>query len=110
MVEKMSEKINNKVGSLKITPEAMTKTEGKILKTEGSVVKINLGTRNGIGDGDVLEVCRKGDALIDPDTGEELGSSDKKIGTIKVSGAFEKYSDCTIVSGGGFKAGDVVKR
>ncbi len=109
IVEQMAQKMSSKVADLKITPVAMTKHEGKIIKVSGSKIFINLGTRNGVNAGDSYTVYRKGEALIDPDTGEELGASETKIGSLKVTSVQEKYSICTIVGGKGFKTGDIVK-
>ncbi|NOZ12558.1 MAG: hypothetical protein GXO69_02795 [Acidobacteria bacterium] len=109
IVEQMAQKMSSKVADLKITPVAMTKREGKIIKVSGSKVFINLGARNGVNTGDSYTVYRKGEALIDPDTGEELGASETKIGSLRVVSAQEKYSICTVVGGKGFKTGDIVK-
>ena len=87
----------------------MTKDEGKIIKIDGSKVFINLGSRNGVNTGDSFTVYRMGEALIDPDTGEELGASETRIGSLKVTSVDEKYSICSVESGSGFKSGDVVK-
>ncbi len=109
IVDQMAQKMSSKVADLKITPAAMTKSEGKIIKVSGSKVFINLGSRNGVNAGDSYTVYRKGEALIDPDTGEELGASETKLGTVKVVSVQEKYSICSIVSGSGLKTGDIVK-
>ena len=109
IVEQMAQKMSTKVADLKITPAAMTKSEGKIIKVSGSKVFINLGSRNGVNAGDSYTIYRKGEALIDPDSGEELGASETRLGTLKVDTVQDKYSICTVVSGSGFKTGDIVK-
>jgi len=109
IVDQMAAKMSTKVADLKITPAAMMKSEGKIIKVSGSQVFINLGSRNGVNVGDVYTVYRKGEALIDPDTGEELGASETKLGALKVTKVEDKYSIATVSSGSGFKVGDVVR-
>ena len=109
IVDQMAAKMSSKVSELKITPAALTKTEGKIIKASDTSVYINLGHRNGVNVGDTYTVYRKGDSLIDPDTGEELGASESKIGSVKVTRVDEKYSVCSVIGGSGFKVGDIVK-
>jgi hypothetical protein len=61
----------------------------------------------------VFVVSRTGEELIDPDTGESLGSSEETIGEIQVTdnnyGGKGKASACLVISGSGFTAGDLVK-
>ena len=56
---------------------------------------------------------RKGEELIDPDTGESLGASEDEIGKIQVIdnnfGGKGKASECKVLSGSGFDKGDLVK-
>lgn len=109
IVDQMATKMAAKVADLKITPPAMTKEEGAIIKVSGSKVFINLGDRNGVSVGETFNVYRQGDVLIDPDTGEELGATEKKIGTIEVASVEEKFSIANVVSGSGFQTGDIVR-
>ncbi len=109
IVDQMATKMATKVADLKITPVAMTKEEGSIIKVSGSKVFINLGERNGVNVGDSYDVYRQGDVLIDPETGEELGATEKKIGTIEVASVEEKFSIANVVSGSGFQSGDIVR-
>ncbi len=109
IITDMATKMTTKVADLKITPAAMTKDEGKIIKVSGSQIYINLGSRNGVNAGDTFTVYRMGEALIDPDTGEELGANETRIGSLTVSSVQEKFSICSIASGSGFNTGDLVK-
>lgn len=84
----------------------------KVITVQGGQVYINSGSQDGVQVGEVFVVMRKGKALVDPDTGLELGSVDSEIGRIKVvdnSVGNGKASICSIVSGTGFDRGDVVK-
>ena len=49
--------------------------------------------------GDVLDVFSQGEKIIDPDTGEVLGSEEEKIGRIKITDVQAKFSKAAAVSG-----------
>lgn len=57
----------------------------KIVKRTTTEVILNRGKDGGLKIGDVLQVFSAGEELIDPDTGESLGSAEEYIGEIKVS-------------------------
>ena len=78
---------------------------GKVIKASGSKVYINLGDRNGVSPSTQFDVYQPGEELIDPDTGENLGSEITKRGAIKVSAVKEKFSIAEIISGQGFEKG-----
>jgi hypothetical protein len=54
-------------------------------------------------------VFRPGEALIDPDTGMNLGVEREKIGRLRISEVKEKYSIAEPVEGSEFKRGDILK-
>ncbi len=109
IVEQMADKLSKKVQELKIdTPETMVK-EGKVIAVKGGYVFINMGSLKGVQAGDIFTVKKKGEVLIDPDTGEELGAEMTVIGTIKVVEVKEKYSKCKLTSGTAHR-GDIVTR
>ncbi len=86
--------------------------EGKVIKaTASGQVYINKGSLSGVKIGDIFSVYRKGEALIDPDTGLSLGAEEEKIGTIRVVRdlAGGKASVATVLSGSGFQTGDIVR-
>ncbi|MCS5648795.1 MAG: hypothetical protein NZ820_05555 [Dehalococcoidia bacterium] len=78
---------------------------GKVIKASGSKIYINLGGRNGVSPSTQFDVYEPGEELIDPDTGENLGSESTKRGAIKVSTVKEKFSIAEIISGQGFEKG-----
>ena len=51
--------------------------------------------------GDNLEIFSQGEAIIDPDTGEKLGSEEELIGRVEVFSAQAKFSKASIVDGVG---------
>jgi len=85
---------------------------------EAHVVKVNSdnellisgGSKVGIAEGDVFAVYSVGENLVDPTTGEQLGSELTKKGTVKVTKVEEKYavadSDTPLTD---IKAGDMVR-
>jgi curli biogenesis system outer membrane secretion channel CsgG len=83
---------------------------GKIAKAGGGAIYVNVGSESGIKEGDEFDVFRIAEEIKDPDTGEILGANEVKVGRIKilaVRGA--RLSSATVVSGSGFKPGDVLK-
>jgi len=88
------------------------KWQAKVIMEKDGKIYINSGKNDGLSVGEVFTVFRKGEELVDPDTGISLGATEKKIGEIKISKndvADGKASICEIVSGSGFEKGDVVK-
>lgn len=85
--------------------------QGSVVKTDATEVIINAGSIAGITIGDVLTIYSKGEALVDPETGLDLGSEETKIGTIRVVAdmAQGKASRCAVISGSGGKRGDIVR-
>ena len=65
--------------------------EGSIIKTSGDKVYLNL-SNQAVSEGEVLQVLRGGEELIDPDTGISLGSEYETVGQVVVSSAKEKFS------------------
>ncbi len=64
---------------------------GSVVKAEGNKIWLNIG-RDGVALGDQLEIVRKGEELIDPDTGISLGSSDTTLGSAEVVEVQPKFS------------------
>ena len=64
----------------------------KIIKITGSQIYINSGGADGEKEGRVYGIYRMGEEMLDPDTGESLGSEEAKVGTAKVVKVTPKYS------------------
>jgi curli biogenesis system outer membrane secretion channel CsgG len=77
--------------------------EGSVVKADGGSVYLNLG-EDAAAVGDVFEVFKLGEELIDPDTGISLGGQKTRIGSLKVVSVSEKFS---IAEGVDVKAGQV---
>jgi len=86
--------------------------EAKVVTVQGDKVFINAGSVSGIETGDKFVIYKKGQELIDPDTGLSLGSTDTRIGEIEVTNpdvGQGKAAQCRILSGSGFERGDFVR-
>jgi curli biogenesis system outer membrane secretion channel CsgG len=90
-----------------------TPWSAKVIMMQGDKVYINSGSQDGVEVGEVFEVFREGEALIDPDTGLSLGSISSRIGSIRVVDVSSigegKAAICEIVEGSNFEKGDIVK-
>jgi hypothetical protein len=64
----------------------------KVINTQGSQVWINRGKDGGLKPGDTLVVFSPGEELVDPDTGESLGSAESEVGTIEVTRVNPKFT------------------
>jgi len=84
---------------------------GSIIKCDGTSAIINAGSATGISVGSVLEVYHKGEELIDPETGLNLGSEETKVGVIEVVSdiADGKASKCKILEGSCGSRGSIVR-
>lgn len=66
-------------------------TQGSVVKVDGDRVILNLGD-GAVEVGDTLTARSQGEALIDPETGLDLGSEEEDIGQVKVTDVKEKFS------------------
>lgn len=84
--------------------------EARVIKVTDDEMLISGGEKTGEAVGDVFTAYSVGEALVDPTTGEQLGSETTKKGTVKIVEVKEKYakakSDGPLT---GIKVGDIVK-
>ncbi len=66
-----------------------------VLRVKGNSVFINRGKGSGIKKGEKLVVYHAGEALIDPYTGESLGSAEEELGLLKVVDVRPKFTIAT---------------
>jgi curli biogenesis system outer membrane secretion channel CsgG len=81
---------------------------GSIIKVEGGQAYINLGT-GAVNQGDRLAVVRPGEALIDPETGISLGSTETPVGEVQVSTVQDRFSIAMVQGGARLQAKDRVR-
>jgi curli biogenesis system outer membrane secretion channel CsgG len=85
---------------------------GKVILVKDNVVYFKPGSDGGVQVGDTYAVFAKGEDLIDPDTGLSLGSEEKKVGTVQVTGFAgegSKVSKAVVKMGSGIQKGDTVR-
>lgn len=83
----------------------------RILNIQDLQVWVNRGNDGGLKKGDILHVFRPGVELVDPDTGEVLGSAETKVGKIKVTQINPKFTIAQVImSDGEIKKGDIVRK
>ena len=78
----------------------------QVIAISGNQFYINRGQDSGISVGQLFEIFEKGESLIDPDTGEDLGTTETKIGVGKVVSIKPKVTVLEMKSG---KISDVKK-
>jgi len=82
----------------------------KIIKVAGNTVYINRGSGVDFEVGDHLSVLTQDEGLIDPDTGESLGSMEEEVGVVEVTSIQKKFSKAKIINGeGSIKKGALVR-
>jgi len=69
----------------------------EIISVKGEKVYLNRGQDGGFKKGDVLNIYTKGEALIDPQTGEQLGSAEEFIGKIEIARVNPKFTIAKIL-------------
>ena len=82
----------------------------KVLRVAGGQVWINRGQDGGLRKGMRLNVYHPGEVLIDPDTGENLGSAETYAGQIQVERVNPKFTIAKIVKGSDIQRGDIVRK
>lgn len=83
--------------------------QGRIIKADNSKIYLNVGSAGGINVGDEFNVYQEGEALVDPDTGLNLGSEATRIGRVQVVQVKDKFSIATPVSGANFEKNNIVR-
>ncbi len=85
---------------------------GRIVKvsSDGSII-MKPGSEGNVQNGMIFDVFRLGEELKDPDTGLALGFEESKVGQIKAQGDMlaGKAAKASVISGTGFKAGDIIR-
>jgi len=66
--------------------------QGKVVTVKDGLVFVNAGESTGVKVGDSFSVYKEGEALVDPDTGINLGSDRSKITDITITEVQEKFA------------------
>lgn len=83
--------------------------QGRVVQVKGDQVYLNTGATGGIQVGDEFDVYREGEALVDPESGLNLGAELTPIGKVQVVEVQDKFSKAVPVAGSGFDKNNVVK-
>ncbi len=82
----------------------------RVVEVEGDVIYLNRGKSQGMKGGTSCEVMRAGKSLVDPDTGQSLGSTTTRVGKVKVTEVEDKFSKAMATDGkGNIQKGDICK-
>ncbi len=85
------------------------KWSARVIDFRDGVVYVNAGSALGMMKGMSLAVFDSQATLIDPETGRNLGSPEKRVGEIMIDVVEPQFSTATVVSGSGFKRNQVVR-
>lgn len=81
-----------------------------VVRVDGNVAYVNAGSSASVKVGDVFQVYSAGEDLIDPTTGLKLGTTERLLGSIRITEVQEKFSIGSIQGGtGAVKRGDRVR-
>ena len=95
-------------GADKLSARTIT-VEGLVAFVDRGTVVLNVGAKSGLKAGDQLSIERVTREIKDPATGKVLRRMSDKIGVIQVTSTDDNSAEAKIVSGSGFKVGDMAK-
>lgn len=82
----------------------------KIIALTGPQATVSRGDGTGIEKGQIWEVFALGEEMIDPDTGESLGSSEVMVGKLRIDRVTPKFSSGTLIENFGATKGSIVRQ
>lgn len=82
---------------------------GRVIDVRDNLVYINAGSNAGVEQGMEFEVYEEQEALIDPETGLNLGAPERLIGVLRVTQVNERFSVAEVTTGDGFARNNVVR-
>ncbi len=95
-------------GAEKLSARTIT-VQGLVAFVDSGTVVLNVGSKSGLKNGDQLAIERVTREIKDPATGKVLRRMADKIGVIQVTSVDDNSAEAKIVSGTGFKVGDMAK-
>ena len=109
-VKKAMEQLS--AGIIADAPKLQARTitvQGMVAFVDANGVVVNVGSKAGLKPGDTLAVERVTREIKDPSTGAVIRRMTSQVGTIQITDVDEGSGVAKVVSGTGFKIGDVVK-
>ncbi len=81
----------------------------KVLLVSGSAITFNRGSGTGVEKEQVWKIHSVGQALVDPDTGEELGKAAQYVGKIRITTVETKFAVGEVIENLGIQKGSVLR-
>lgn len=110
LVGDILEMLAQNLGKVRIETPTIAAWQGRVAQVKGQRIYVNGGRDAGLAVGQVLKVLRAGEAIIDPQTGENLGADSASAGSLRVFEVQDRFSICTVLSGGQPRVNDVVSQ
>ena len=82
--------------------------EKRVAKVDGNRAWLNIGSSSGVKVGDKFTLFNMGDAIVDPDTGQSLGASEKETGAGAVTEVQDRFAVITFT--GSAKVKDTARK
>jgi curli biogenesis system outer membrane secretion channel CsgG len=82
---------------------------GRVMEVDGTQIYVNAGSNMNLKVGDTFDVIRPGKQLIDPDTGQVLGVTEKRVGRLRVDQVQDKISIAAMIEGEAAQRGDILR-
>ncbi|MFH1824373.1 MAG: CsgG/HfaB family protein [Candidatus Firestonebacteria bacterium] len=92
VIGKATRKAIDIVAKVIIEEEAKMPWTARIMKISGNQIYLNSGEEDGEKVGRIMGIYRRGEELVDPDTGVSLGAEEKKMGIAKTVKVEKKFS------------------
>lgn len=70
--------------------------DARVARVDGKQIYLNIGASSGVKVGDKFSIFEAGEPIIDPATGANLGSAEKRTGTCTVTDVQDKFSIATL--------------
>lgn len=110
-IQRIAAAIVAKADSIQGSLGAAGALSGKIAKVAEGKIYLNMGSVDGVKEGDTFSVIRLGEAITDPDTGTLLGQEKSTIGTVTVTKIVGDHLAIAVVeSGSKPQVGDAVEK
>src|SRR5688572_785379 len=85
------------------------RVHGEVLEVQGDVLTLDVGRKNGVQPGLVLEVFRTGREIKHPRSGQILGRAEETLGTVRIAEVQESFSVARPSGSAEIKPGDRVR-
>ena len=109
-VTALVQKIVSATGNIKESLGSVAVLSGKVAKVEAGRVYLNIGSVDGVKEGDQYTLYHMGETITDPDTGKVLGQEKSRIGTVSVTKVLGDHLSMAVANGGPVQVGDMVQK